>query len=68
MRAAFTISRSTFFTPSKVLKKTTKNTISHAMMILDRLPKPKISVTSGTSAMRGRVLKATMNGSKMAAR
>ena len=46
--------------PWKVLKKTMKNTIVHASTTLARRPKPKIIVMSGTSAMRGSELKATM--------
>ncbi len=40
--------------------KTMMNTIVHASTILARSPKPKIIVTSGTSAMRGSELNAMM--------
>jgi hypothetical protein len=51
-----------------VLKKTMKNTIVHASTILARRPKPKIIVMSGTSAIRGSELKATMKGDEIRAR
>jgi hypothetical protein len=53
--------------PWNVLKNTMKNTIVHASTILAAMPKPKIIVMSGTSAMRGRELKAMMYGSRMRA-
>ena len=46
--------------PWKVLKKTMKKTISQASTTFARIPKPKIIVTRGTSAIRGSELKATM--------
>src|SRR5439155_1661023 len=63
-RAEWIRSASTLRAPWNVLKKTMKNTIVHASTIFARSPKPKIMVTSGTSAMRGSELKAMMYGSK----
>ena len=53
-------SASTLRAPWKVLKKTMKNTMLQASTTLASRPKPKIMVMSGTSAMRGSELKATM--------
>ena len=43
-------------------------TMLHASTILARRPKPKIIVMSGTRAMRGSELKATMKGAEIRAR
>src|SRR5262249_39000678 len=67
-RAEWTRSASTARAPWKVLKNTMKKTIVQASTIFASRPKPKIIVTSGTSAMRGDELKATMYGSNTRAR
>src|SRR5688572_33415575 len=67
-RAELMRSASTLRAPWKVLKKTMKNTMLHASTILASSPKPKIMVISGTRAMRGSELKATMKGDEMRAR
>ena len=59
-RAEWMRSASTLRAPWKVLKNTMKNTMLQASTILASRPKPKIMVISGTSAMRGSELKATM--------
>src|SRR3989304_1742256 len=63
-RAEWIRSGSTLRAPWNVLKKTMKNTIVHASTTLARSPKPKIIGMSGTSAIRGSELNATMYGSK----
>ena len=59
-RAEWMRSASTARAPWNVLKNTMKKTMVQASTILASTPKPKIMVISGTSAMRGRELKATM--------
>ena len=53
--------------PWNVLKNTMKKTISQASTTLARSPNPKTMVTSGTSAIRGSELNATMYGWRTAA-
>ena len=59
-RAEWIRSPSTLRAPWKVLKNTMKKTMLQASTTFARSPKPKIMVMSGTSAMRGRELKAMM--------
>ncbi|MBF8287100.1 MAG: hypothetical protein HW381_208 [Candidatus Rokubacteria bacterium] len=66
-RALWMRSASTLRAPWNVLKNTMKKTMLQASTILASRPKPKIMVMSGTRAMRGSELKATMNGSKIRA-
>src|SRR3989304_164975 len=63
-RAEWIRSGSTLRAPWKVLKKTMKKTIIQARTTLARRPKPKIIVTSGTSAMRGGGVKGMREGSQ----
>ena len=67
-RAECTRSASTPRAPWNVLKKTMKKTIVHASTTFASRPKPKTIVISGTSAMRGSELNATMYGSSTRAR
>ena len=59
-RAEWMRSASTERAPWNVLKKTMKNTIVHARTTLASRPTPKIIVMSGTRAIRGSELKATI--------
>src|SRR5215470_9101059 len=67
VRQKLRVSASIDSAPLYVLKNTAKNTMNHAITTFDVTPRPKNIVMSGTIAIRGRLLTATMKGRAMAA-